>query len=301
MSTLKKIVGELWLCSLACIALFQSCGVSEALENIEENDRISDYADWLDKLNVNVSHSNLWEMEVWFPEQAYGRHLTFLLSENWDAERGIEIPVSEGNHPLKGLKGNTEYYYCLRSDSVSVKSMVRSFTTPYFSPVSLGLTVEEDRVRCDIYTDIPKEYVVEKGFYSELDESWKYVVEGDDFCIPIDSTLTSITGYLIQKEGISVSHANDRITPRFSPIKEVRRANGLLLQYEVSGALSGDFEILYTDGDIIGHQYDRHVQRLSNNSCRVTFDPPHFPITVLVRPRAAGFYGEEYVLNPIEE
>lgn len=107
MSTLKKIVGELWLCSLACIALFQSCGVSEALENIEENDRISDYADWLDKLNVNVSHSNLWEMEVWFPEQAYGRHLTFLLSENWDAERGIEIPVDAGEHPLKGLKANT--------------------------------------------------------------------------------------------------------------------------------------------------------------------------------------------------
>lgn len=289
-----------WLYGLACIVLLQSCGVSDALDDMEEEGKLEDYVYWLDELDVSVATSNLWNMQVWFPEDAYDRHLTFLLSENQNAEGGIEIPVDEEIHPLKGLKSNTSYYYCLRSDSVPVKSAVRTFVTPYFSPVDLGLVIEEDRVRCEIYTDIPEEYIVEKGFYSEMDEGWKYVVEGDDFSIPMDSTLYSMAAYLIQKEGVSVSQMWKQFPLSFSPITEVYQGIVKLLQCEIRGAFYGEFEVVFSSGNTTRLTPD-YTRRTSNNSCLLTLDPPHYSVPVKVRCISEGYSSEEYVLQPVEE
>ena len=99
-----------WLCGFVCIALLQACGVSEMVDDIEEAEGLADYTDWLDELPVSVATSELWDVKVWFPEEAYNRHLTFLLSERQDAEGGFKIPVADEVHSLKGLKSNTPYY-----------------------------------------------------------------------------------------------------------------------------------------------------------------------------------------------
>lgn len=289
-----------WLCGFVCIALLQSCGVSEMVNDIEEAEELADYTDWLNELPVSVATSELWDTKVWFPEEAYNRHLTFLLSERQDAEGGFEIPVDDEVHPLKGLKSNTPYYYCLRSDSVPVKSVVRTFNTPYFSPIELGLVEEEDRIRCEIYTDIPKESIIEKGFYSDEDKSWKYVVEGDDFSIPRDSMLYSIAAYLVMKEGMAYSQMWKGYTPSFGPITEIYQGNALLLQCEIRGALYGEFEVLVSDD--IKHNLGAHyVRQTSKNSCLLTLNPPHYDIPVKIRCVYRGEYSEEYTLQPIEE
>ena len=289
-----------WLCSFVCIALLQSCGVSEAIDDIEEQERLADYTDWLDELRVSVATSELWDMEVWFPEEAYNRHLTFLLSERQDAEGGFEIPVDDQVHPLKGLKSNTPYYYCLRSDSIPVKSVIRTFNTPYFSPISIGLVEEENRIKCEIYTDIPQESILEKGFYSEEDNNWKYVVEGDDFSIPRDSMLYSIAAYLVMEEGMAYSQMWNGYAPSFGPITEIYQGNALLLQCEIRGALYGEFEVVLSDGRKRNLGADL-VKRTSKNSCLLTLDPPHYDVPVKIQCTYRDYCSEEYTLQPVEE
>ena len=178
--------------------------------------------------------------------------------------------------------------------------MVRTFNTPYFSPIEIGLVEEEDRIRCEIYTDIPQEYIIEKGFYSEEDNSWKYVVEGDDFSISRDSMLYSIAAYLVMEEGMAYSQMWNGYAPSFGPITEIYQGNALLLQCEIRGALYGEFEVVLSDGrkHNLGADF---VKQTSKNSCLLTLDPPHYDVPVKIQCTYRNYCSEEYILQPVEE
>lgn len=278
-----------------CTIVLSGCIVDEIIQKDKEQEQLDDYQDWLNGLNVTIAKSNLWDMWVVFPEESWEEHLTFQISDNQNLEGGIYIPVTEGKFPLKGLNSNTLYYYCLSSDLLSMRSTIHSFITPYYSPVSLYLSLSEDgsQVKCELLDDIPVDSIVEKGFYSEQEKDWRVVVYGSDFSIPIDSAMYSMRGYVIQSGGMSSSIQDFKVDPLFGPITETYRNNELILQCKITCCRFGAFQFLTSKGE--WRTVDADYVEKSYNGCTIMIVAPDYPTTI--RPTALGCYGEEYILN----
>lgn len=284
-----------FLLFVACAFGLGSCGIEELLEEeegVEEEYILSECFTWLSGLSIWIDDTDLQDVSVSFPQQAWNKGVSFLFSENEDAEGGINIPVAEGSFSIGGLDHDKIYYYCLRSDSLSVKGMIHTLVTAAYTKGTLVLSDEGDRIRCEIKA-ISDSEIIEKGFYSEEVEGWKFEVEGDDFSIPIDSTVYSMIGYVIQEGGMSVSDPLE-IAPRIGPIVEVRQGNGTILQYELSGCFYGEFRIVYEDGSGYNLSPD-DVRQTSDNSCVVSLVAPEYSSTVSIYPKAQGYYGPEFI------
>lgn len=244
---------------------------------------------------MQVIKDNLWKTSVEFPQESWGKGLTFHLSDKLSLEGGISMPVKKGVFPLKGLKSNTMYYYRLDCDSLSLNSVIHSFITPYYSPVSPYLELSENgnRILCKIEEDIPADSIIEKGFYSEQERDWKVVVNGSDFSISADSAMYSMRGYVIQRGGLSSSIQNFKVEPRFDSITEMYRNNELLLQCKITCCRFGGFQRLRPDGEWVN--VDANYVKTLYNGCIITLIAPEHSATI--RPTALGYYGREYQLN----
>ena len=132
-----------WFLLLATCAFgLVSCGGLEELleeeEGVEDEYIYTACSTWLSSLRIWIDDTDLRDVTVSFPEEAWDKGVSFLFSENEDAEGGIRIPVAEGSFSIGGLEHGKTYYYCLRSDTLEVKSLIHTLVTEAYTKATLA-------------------------------------------------------------------------------------------------------------------------------------------------------------------